>query len=71
MILVTIKCRNGKCLETYDAGLYGDEGFAKCPTCGQQNTVPDQVAHISGFCRCSKAIDDHPLTVRGDIIRCP
>lgn len=71
MILLTLKCRNGKCHESYEVALYGDEGFAKCPVCGQQNTIPDQVPHITGFCSCNKAIDDHPLTKTGGIIRCP
>ncbi|MGD9889869.1 MAG: hypothetical protein AB7U18_01070 [Dehalococcoidia bacterium] len=71
MILAIIKCKNGKCGDIYDVGLYGDEGFAKCPMCGQMNTLPDQQAHLSGKCACKKAIDDHPLTKDGSIIRCP
>lgn len=70
-MLAVIRCKNGKCGEWYDVGLYGDEPFAKCPVCGQANSVPDQLPHLSGFCICTKAIDDHPLTKVGQIIRCP
>lgn len=71
MKLATIKCRASACHETYDVGLYGDEVLAKCPVCGRQNAVEDQLSHITGFCSCGRAIDDHPLTLTGGIIRCP
>lgn len=62
MLYATIECKNGKCREHYSVGLYGDEGFAPCPVCSQQNTVPDQLSHITGRCaiqKCQRPIDDH------------
>lgn len=70
MVLAIIKCKNGHCGEWYDVGLYGDEPFARCPVCGQNNGVPDQLPQITGKCSCNKAIDDHPLNRAGSIIRC-
>lgn len=71
MRLAVIRCQNGPCLEWYDVGLYGDEAYAKCPVCGQFNNVPDQLPHLTGKCICGKAIDDHPLSKVGQIVRCP
>lgn len=72
MLLARIKCHAAACGDTYEVGLYGDESTAKCPICGQHNLIPDQLPQITGFCGgCKKAIDNHPLDRRGNILHCP